>query len=113
MICLFVGSSIISMVLLLWFKTEVWYEYSKVFRIARQLASEYEAEKQNDMTITYIHFLRKNYQQYFFIRLITCPICTSFWIAFGLGLNSSLIMTAPLMLGGLVGYGIVCKLLDI
>ena len=113
MINLLVGCSMVAMVLLLWFKTEVWHEYTKIFRIASDLSKAYEAEKMNDMTITYIQFLRKNYHQYFIIRLITCPICFSFWIAFFLSLGWKVVMLAPIMIGGLIIYGCVCKLLDI
>lgn len=109
---LLIGCPLITSVLLVWFKTEAWHEYSKLFHIATQLAKNFETEQLNDMTITYIQFLRKNYHQHFIIRLITCPICLSFWLATCLALTN-IIMFAPLMVGGLILYGCVCKLLDI
>lgn len=107
--------SIVSILLILWFKTEVWYEYTKLFRLGfLSNTQKYELEKHNDITLTYIQFLRKNYRQYFIIRMITCPICVSFWLSL---LCGTLMWNLPTflltMVGGLIIYGLIIRLLDI
>ena len=107
--------SFIAAFLLLWFKTEAWYEYTKKVGLGRLSGAKlYESEKMNDITITYIQFLRKWFGKFFVIRLITCPICISAWWAFLLSMVMwNFLIAAPLMLGGLILYGIVCQLLEI
>lgn len=110
-----IGCSIVAMVLILWFKTEVWYEYTKLFGLSRlSLEKEYEQEKQNDITIDYIKFLRKNWRDKFIIRLITCPICLSYWLSFLVCLFSLNILVFPVIfIGSLILYGLVCRIMDI
>jgi len=115
MIELFTISSFVAIPLILWFKTEVWYEYTKLFRIGfLSGAKKYEAAKMDDMTITYIQFLRKNHHKLFVIRLITCPLCMAIWFAFLTSiLFGNIILLAPAAAGGLIVYGLICKLFDI
>jgi hypothetical protein len=107
--------SFIAFILLLWFKTEVWYEYTKLVGLNRlSKADQYDEEKMNDVTLTYIQFLQKKYRQHFMVRGITCPICISFWVSFFVGLWMGHLVIIPfLAICGLVLYRIVCKLLDI
>lgn len=108
-------SSFVAMILIIWFKTEVWYEYTKMFGFQRlSLEKEYEQEKQNDITVDYIKFLRKNWHNRFIIRLITCPICLSYWLSFLVCLCSLNILVFPVIfIGSLILYGLVCRIMDI
>ena len=107
--------SIVVMILVLWLKTEVWYEYTKLIGLKRlSLEEQYEQEKQNDITIDYIKFLRKNWHDKFIVRLITCPICLSYWLSFLVCFLSLNILYFPVVfIGSLILYGIVCRILDI
>jgi hypothetical protein len=50
MMFLFITCSLIAMILILWFKTEVWYEYTKLLRVGfLSKAKLYEDEKDNDL----------------------------------------------------------------
>jgi hypothetical protein len=103
------------MILILWFKTEVWYEYTKIFRLGF-LSKEkiYEEEKMDDVTMTYIKFLRKRYGRQFLIRMITCPICVCFWLAVFFGLYSGYLLVIPILfIGSLTIYGAIARLMDI
>lgn len=72
--------SIISLVLLIWFRTDAWLEYCRLFGLdCISFYSDYEKKKYNDVTLTYHIYLRR-YHDSFFIRLITCPICLSVWL---------------------------------
>ena len=115
MINLLVLSSIIAVLLLLWFKTEVWYEYTKLVGLGFLSRHKlYQDEKLNDVTMSYIKFLRKRYYRRFLIRMLTCPICVSFWLSIIIGiLVGNLLICAPIMIGGLSLYGITNRLLEI
>ena len=70
---------LISSILIIWFETEAFVEYMQLFRIPFFKINEYIKEKNNDCTLDYHTFLITHYNT-FFVRLITCPICTSFWL---------------------------------
>ena len=113
---IFVVGCILAAILLIWFKTEAWYEYTKVFGLGfLSRAKKYEAEKHEDVTMTYMKFLKKNYHKLFGIRLITCEICFSVWASIILSFVAagSVLYAPALMIIGLTAYGIICKLLDI
>ena len=109
------GSSVVAMILILWFKTEVWYEYTKLMGLKRLSQEEkYEQEKQNDISIDYIKFLRKNWHNRFIVRLITCPICLSFWLSFLICFFSLNIHVFPVVfIGSLILYSLVWRIMDI
>lgn len=115
MISLFAACALIAMVLILWFKTEVWYEYTKLFGLGFLSRHKlYQDEKMNDCTMTYMKFLRKRYHRKFMIRMITCPICVCAWLSIAGGIFVSYFMLIPvLFIGSLILYGAVSKLLDI
>ena len=108
-------SCINTVILIIWFKTEAWYEYTKTLGFGfLSKAIEYDFEKENDISMTYMKFLRKRYYHRFGIRLITCPICVSTWIAIFISLHEQNISLFPeVMIFGLILYGTVSRLLDI
>lgn len=110
-----IQSCLVSIILLVWFKTEAWYEYTKFLDLGfLSKSDEYEKEKYNDFTITYIQFLRKNYHDNFLIRLITCPICFSLWVSLIISILTFSLFGFPfIMITGLSIYGLLCRLLDI
>ena len=89
--------------LIVWFKTDVVVEYSKVFRISKWLnVDDFEEKKKNDFELTYHTYLRQ-YHNSFWIRLITCPICISCWsllpllIISGIGNYSFCVVTSTFL----------------
>jgi hypothetical protein len=73
--------SIIALILLLWFKTEVWLEYTRLLGLNfLSFFRDYDLKKQSDVTLTYQIYLRR-YHDCFFVRLITCPICLTVWLS--------------------------------
>ena len=75
----------ITSVLIIWFNTDAFVEYFNVLRIPGVKVKEYLAAKDRDCILTYHTFLLLNYNN-FFTRLITCPICTTVWLSFIVGL---------------------------
>jgi len=68
------------LLLIVWFRTDVFVEYSKIFKISKWLnVDDFEEKKKNDFELTYHSYLRQ-YHNNFWIRLVTCPICISCWL---------------------------------
>ena len=42
--------------------------------------TDYEKRKELAPSLTYVSYLRTTFPESFFIKLITCPVCISFWI---------------------------------
>ena len=91
-----------SYLLLVWLKTNAFVEYMQLFRLSRFLkVSEYLQIQENGYGGVFADFLQEYYHDYFIVRLLSCPICVSFW----LGILTSLytgeiisILAAPLVL---------------
>lgn len=109
---LMVGS-IVALFLVVWFKTEAYVEYCRLFRLNKiSNYREYFAEKANDVSLTYHKFLRQ-YHDGFFVRLATCPICVSAWLSIGLALLSThLMLFPPTFIVSLILFGIIHRLLN-
>ena len=77
-----VGSAMmVSVVALLWFKTDVVPEYGRLFKWSFTKYEDYWMLKNEDPSLTYISFLVNYHYENFFVRLITCPICFSVWLS--------------------------------
>lgn len=72
--------ALISLILIIWFNTEAFVEYCNVLRINLLWTKDYLNKKNNDVSLTY-HAYLLYYHNSFFVRLITCPICFSFWVS--------------------------------
>jgi len=79
------GLFLIVSILIIWFNTEAFVEYSRLFNLPLVKVKEYLIAKERDCTLSYHTYLLLNYNN-FFIRLITCPICTSFWLSIIIGI---------------------------
>lgn len=71
----------ITLILLIWFKTEAFVEYSKQFHLDSVFKiKEWEVFKNTmDASTSYHTYLRFKYPN-FLIKLITCPICLCIWL---------------------------------
>lgn len=73
---------VITLILLVWFKTEAFVEYSKLFHLGGVFKiKEWEIFKNTmDASTSYHTYLRFKYPNWL-IKLITCPICVCMWWA--------------------------------
>ena len=72
--------AIISLILLLWFRTDVWLEYTRLLGLNfLSFYKDFDAKQHQDVSLTYHIYLRR-YHNNFFVRLITCPICLAVWL---------------------------------
>lgn len=89
--------SIIGLILLIWFRTEAWVEYTRLFHLDfLSFYKEYDAMKYQDVSLNYHLYLRREHNC-FFIRMITCPICLAVW----LGILAIVIQAAVAFLGAM------------
>ena len=103
---------LISLMLLIMFKTEAWVEYCKLLKldfISKYI--NYEFKKTNDVSLEYIQYIRQ-YHDCFFVRLITCPICLSIWLSIILSIITwSLPFILIYIIGSLLLFATINKLL--
>ena len=103
--------SIIALILLMWFRTEVWLEYTNLFCLGYlSFYKDYQLKKQEDISLTYILYLRR-YHNSFFILMITCPVCFAVWLGILIGIFTSIILIPVYIVGGLLIFSIIDKLL--
>ncbi len=102
---------LIASILLIWFRTDAWLEYTKLFRM--NFLSDYkgyERAKTEDVMLTYNNYLRQ-YHDCFFVRLITCPICLAVWWGLIFGVLTNFGMFPIYIIGGLLLFLVTDKLL--
>jgi len=88
--------------LLVWLRTNAFVEYMTLLGLKNYChVGEYAKLQSEGYSEVYTQFLAEYYYNQFFIRLIICPVCLSFW----LGILTSLclydfvaFLVAPLML---------------
>ena len=66
-------------ILIIWFNTEAFVEYSHLLKIKWFKVKDYLIAKETDFTLTYHSYLLQKHNN-FFTRLITCPFCLNFWL---------------------------------
>jgi hypothetical protein len=97
-----VVSVVLSFFLLVWFKTNAFAEYMLLFGFRRFFKmSAYKELHDNGYDGTYLDFLFEYYKNYFVVRLVSCPVCVSFWMGvfvFIFNRNTYDILAAPLIL---------------
>lgn len=106
-------SSLVGLLLILWFKTESIIEYSRIFGFDWLTHhKDYDSKKKNDAFLSYHAYLRQHHNC-FFVRLITCPICFSIWVCLILMILGGKIIIFPIgFFGGLILFGIIDKLIQ-
>ena len=75
-------SFFICFILNVWFNTNAFVEYCKYLNFGWLVfyITDYEKRKELAPSLTYVSYLRTTFPESFFIKLITCPVCISFWI---------------------------------
>lgn len=110
---IFFSSSIVAFFLLIWFKSDAYIEYCRLFHLNRiSHYKDYEEKKKNDISLTYHGYLRQ-YHNCFFVQLVTCPICTTVWLSILSGIFFWNFLIIPItFIGGLILFGIIHRLLE-
>ena len=125
-------SSLIALILAIWFKTDAWIEYTRLLHLNfLSFYKDFDVKQAEDASLTYHIYLRK-FHDCFFVRLITCPICLGIWLGlivgaaifgllfilgflsaiFLLGAVGSLLLIPVYIIGGIVIFGIIDKLIS-
>lgn len=101
---------LIAATLLIWFRTDAWLEYCRLFKFKPSFYEDFDAKYHEDVSLTYIQYLRQ-YHNCFFVRLITCPICFSVWLAIIGGIITSIFLIPMYIIAGLFLYTVIDRLL--
>jgi hypothetical protein len=76
-----VVSVALSYLLVVWFRTNAFSEYMTLFRLDRFFQiSKYNELHSNGYDGSYSDFLYEYFKNFFIVRLVTCPVCVSFWL---------------------------------
>lgn len=113
MMLIFLESSLLASVLLIWFKSEAFVEYSKLFRVGNLFfVPLYEEENSKDPALGYLDYLAIRHDC-FFVKLITCPLCLGFWLSLFITIGYGNILELPIVyLCGVLLYGASSKSLQ-
>lgn len=105
------AAGFICLYLIIWFKTDAFIEYVKLFRLNNWFkVNQYIDLALADPSYTYIDFLIEYYNN-FFTRLITCPICTSVWLGLFLSYFVGICSMPLVSVLGLAFYYILVKIM--
>lgn len=108
---LLIGTTFIALILLIWFRTDAWLEYTKLLRLnSLSFYKDYEEKQKDDPLLTYPIFLRR-YKNCFMVRLITCPICLAVWFGMWCAIFTSISMFPIYVIGGLLLFAAIDRLL--
>ena len=100
-------SSMIALILLIWFRTDAWLEYCKLFGLDFvSFYPDYNTKKTEDATLKYLLYLRR-YHNCFFVRLITCPICLAVWLGIFCGILTAWASIPIYIIGGLLLFAVI------
>ncbi len=110
---------LIAMILVVWLKTDALVEWGSVFGLSKVLKeTEFYKFKMEQLLgdrpifldITYPIFLKLKYNC-FFTRLVSCPMCLSFWMSVAGCLGMCSLLSIPIVyILSLLIYGAVVKL---
>ena len=96
--------SIIGLLLLIWFRTDAWLEYCRLFGLdSISFFRDFDNKQYQDVLLTYHIYLRR-YHNCFFVRLITCPVCLAVWLGIIAGVIKAIFAFFILVL---TGHGIL------
>lgn len=102
----------IALILIVWFKSNAWIEYTRLFRLNfLSKYKEYDEAFKKDPTLEYHTFL-KIYYPGFIVRLVTCPICCSVWLGLLFGLITHVTLFPIYSVSGLLVFLLINKLLE-
>ena len=72
---------VLSYLLVVWLRTNAFAEYVQLFHMTRFFhVADYLRVQHDGYTGNYVDFLAEYYHESFFVRLLVCPVCLSFWL---------------------------------
>lgn len=102
----------IALILTVWFRSNAWLEYTRLFKLNfLSKYKEYDQAFLENPLLDYHTFLRKSYNN-FFIRLVICPICLSVWLGILFGIITHLTFFPIYSMLGLLLYLSINQLLQ-
>lgn len=102
---------LIAILLLIWFRTDAWIEYCRLFHLnIISFYKDFDIKYKEDVSLTYLNYLRR-YHDCFFVRLITCPICLAVWLGIIFSLFTPFAFLPLYIIGGLLIFTIIDRLL--
>ena len=97
-----VVSVALSYLLVIWFRTDAFAEYMTLLKLDNLFQiSKYNELQSNGYDGNYTDFLFEYFKSFFIVRLLTCPVCVSFWLGVAVLLshqNLYDVLAAPLIL---------------
>ena len=108
-------ASITALILLVWFLSEAFVEYATLIGGARFFKIlDYKEKQKAQASLDYHGYLLENHSS-FFIRLITCPLCLSFWVSLIVTflVTDSILIFPMVNLASLAVYKIISYLLEL
>ena len=78
---IFIYSSLIASILIIWFNTEAFQEYAQLFKVDKFFKVRAFKRKMKEHPLLTYHDYLNMYYSSFFVRLITCPYCLGAWVA--------------------------------
>lgn len=101
----------IGMILLVWFKTDAFNEYCKVFGLDEKFhLDQYNQLLKDGGDLSYPEFLIEYYPS-FFTKLLSCPICLSMWLSIVMSIFVGFSAIGTLSFFGLISYKLIDKIL--
>jgi len=71
----------IALIDIIWFDSTAFEEYAVLFGVDSYLkVKDFKEAQKNDLTLDYHNYLLLNHDN-FFVRLITCQLCTTVWLS--------------------------------
>lgn len=116
---LLIGISTIALILLIFFRTDGFVEYSRLLGFdGISFYRDFDEKSEHDVSLTYHQYLRY-YHNCFIVRLVTCPICLSVWLGLVIclvgtltTLNPHYLLLMPIITtGGLLVFTTIDRLL--
>ena len=104
---------LVALVLLIWLHSEAFVEYATLFSGNRFFyIDDFKEKQKKDPTLDWIRYLQL-YHDTLFVRLITCPMCLSFWLTlFACVVMDNLIFLPIYYIASLIIYKLTIKLLE-
>jgi hypothetical protein len=107
------GSCFIVLVLLIWFKTNAFVEYCKLFNLKFLFdIYGYEEKRKHILGLTYPNYLCMTYGNMFF-KILICEICSSVWLSFFIGVIFGFANGLVANIASLLIYYLINKLMRI
>ena len=111
--------SFITLILLIWLKSDAIIEWGSLFGLSKILKIEDYFDKRLEMVMrgisisySYPEFLKEKYNYNFITKMLGCPLCLSVWLSILMCLIFSTFLSIPLVcISSLIAYGTITKLI--